>query len=293
MAPIPPGRAALRTAPLVLVVSLGLGGLLASQGDLRPAVAATVVTAAAMAVVIGQAPARLAWRLQEFAGQVPGEPDAAIAGHGEQTLEWPDLGLTVEGNVHRYRLQDFGVQVGPTHRYLSAGRPREAARTALDELGEPPALTDPSDRLPSCYPRLAGLKFGFLVAVLAGMAIGLGGPILARGVYPLWWWALAPLVGGLAGSLRWLGLVHVRRAVRSLAAALQYGGVELERIDRTAGWLRLEFTAHTTVGDVPIRCIAVPYGPMTAAHPTDPDETVSTRLPDPMPIAERTGGWRR
>lgn len=293
MAPIPPGRAAARTAPVVLVVSLALGGLLYLQGDPRPAIAATLVCVVVMGVVVGQAPARLAWRLGEFASQVPGEPDATVAWRGEQTLEWPDLGLTVEGNIHRYRLQDFAVHTGDDVRYLAATRPREAARTALEELGEAPAFAGPDDRLPSLYPRLAGLLTGFLGAVLAGIAVGLGGPVVAGGVHPLWWWTVIPAVGVLAGGTRWLGLAHARRCYRGVADDLYERGVEVDRMDRTGGRIRIAVTVHTDVGGVPTRCVAVPYGLITATDPTDPDEAVAGRLPDPTPLADGIAQWRR
>lgn len=292
MAPVSPGRTLVRTLPLVAVISLVFGGFLWLQGDPRAAVVATLVTGVAMGFVFGQAPARLAWRLQEFANQVPGDPDATVAWHGEQTLEWPNRELTVEGNIHRYRLQDFAVHVGSSTRYLSATRPREAARTALEELGEDPALDDPSDRLPSLYPRLAGLKIGFLASVLAAIAVGLGGPVVAGGVYPLYWWVLIPAAGVLAGLGRWLGLAHTQQAFRSLAEELRYGGVEVGTIDRIGGWIRLEFVVHTSRGSVPVGCLAVPFGPITADHPTDPDDSVSTRLPNSTPIADRVARWR-
>lgn len=293
MATISPVRAAARPLPFVLAVSLLLGGALGLDGDPLPAVAATVVCAVVMGAVVGQAPARLARRLDEFAGQVPGEPEVSIAWHGAGTLEWPDLGLTVEGNVHRYRLQDVTVHVGQETRFPSATRPREAARAALDELGEEPALAGPEDRLPSLYPREAGLLTGVLAAVLAGSAVGLGGPLVAGGVYPLWWWWLVPVAGVVAGLVRWLGLAHVRRALRSLAAELGYAGTEVGTVDRTGGRLRLTFAVRTTDGSVPVRCLAVPYGRMTATHPTDSGENASTRLPDPGPMADRIATWRR
>jgi len=295
MATISPGRAVVRTTPLVAVVALGLGGLVrVNGGPPRPAIAATVATALVMSVAIGQAPARLAWRLEEFADQVPGEPEADVAWHGEQRLEWPELGLTVEGNIYRYGLQDFAVHVGSTTRYLSPARPREAARTALEELGERPALDDVSDRLPSIYPRLAGLKTGALAAFLAAIAVGLGGPLVAGGVYPLWWWWwLVPVGGVVFGGARWLGLAHVRRGCRTLAEELSYAGVEPGTMDRTGGRLRLSFEFDTTGGSVPVRCLAVPYGTMTATRPVDGDETVSTRLPDPGAVVDRVATWRR
>ncbi|PSQ17050.1 hypothetical protein BRD02_03950 [Halobacteriales archaeon QS_8_69_73] len=55
------------------------GGLVRLNGDLRPAVAVTAATALVMSVALGPAPARLAFRLETFAGQVPGEPEATVA----------------------------------------------------------------------------------------------------------------------------------------------------------------------------------------------------------------------
>ena len=64
---------------LVAAVAAGLGGLVQLNGYLRPAVAVTAVTVPVMSVALEQAPARLAFRLEAFAGQVPGEPEATVA----------------------------------------------------------------------------------------------------------------------------------------------------------------------------------------------------------------------
>ena len=155
MGVIPPSRVAIRTMPFVLVVAVALGSLVWLNDEFIPALVATAAVVVVMGPVIAHAPARFARQLEEFADQVPGEPGAGLAWHGEQTLEWPDLELVVEGQFHRYRLQDFLVHADSTTRFLSSSRPREAARRALDELGVEPALDDDSDRLPSLYPRIA------------------------------------------------------------------------------------------------------------------------------------------
>ena len=294
MAPIPPSRVAVRTIPFVLVVAAALGSLVWLNGEFLPALVATAAVVLVMGPVIAQAPARLAWRLEEFAEQVPAEPDAALAWHGEQTLEWPDLELVVEGQFHRYRLQDFVVHADGTTRFLSSSRPREAARRALDELGVEPALDDDSDRLPSLYPRIAGVKTGLLAAFLTAVAVGLGAPLVAGGVYPLWWWALVPVVGLTVGGARWLGLVHAGRACATLVEELRYGsGLEVETVDRTDGWVRIDVVVHTGSGSVSTTCLAVPWGRLTARSPTDPRDTVSARLPDAGSIAGRIGEWLR
>jgi hypothetical protein len=292
MAPIPPSRVAVRTIPFVLVVAAALGSLVWLNGEFLPALVATAAVVVVMGPVIAQAPARLAWRLEEFADQVPGEPEAALAWHGEQTLEWPDLELVVEGQFHRYRLQDFVVHADGTTRFLSSSRPREAARRALDELGVEPALDDDSDRLPSLYPRIAGAKTGGLAAFLTAVAVGLGGPLVAGGVYPLWWWALVPVVGLTVGGARWLGLVHARRACATLVEELRYGsGLEVETVDRTDGWVRIDVVVHTGSGSVSTTAVAVPWGRLTARNPADTEDTVSARLPDSGPVADRIGAW--
>ena len=64
---------------LVAAVAVGPGGLVRPNGDLRPAVVVTAATVPVMSVTLGQAAARLAFRLETFAGQVPGEPEATVA----------------------------------------------------------------------------------------------------------------------------------------------------------------------------------------------------------------------
>ena len=292
MAPIPPSRAAVRTIPFVLVVAAALGSLVWLNGEFLPALVATAAVVVVMGPVIAQAPARLAWRLEEFADQVPGEPEASLAWHGEQTLEWPDLELVVEGQFHRYRLQDFVIHADGTTRFLSSSRPREAARRALDELGVEPALDDDSDRLPSLYPRIAGVKTGGLAAFLTAVAVWLGRPLVAGGVYPLWWWALVPVVGLTVWGARWLGLVHALRGYATLVEELRYGsGLEVETVDRTDGWVRIDIVVHTGSGSVSTTAVAVPWGRLTARNPADTEDTVSTRLPDSGPVADRIGAW--
>ena len=292
MAPIPPSRVAVRTIPFVLVVAAALGSLVWLNGEFLPALVATAAVVVVMGPVIAQAPARLAWRLEEFADQVPGEPEASLAWHGEQTLEWPDLELVVEGQFHRYRLQDFVVHADGTTRFLSSSRPREAARRALDELGVEPALDDDSDRLPSLYPRIAGVKTGLLAAFLTAVAVGVGGPLVAGGAYPLWWWAPVPVVGLTVGGARWLGLVHAGRACATLVEELRYGsGLEVETIDRTDGRVGIDVVVHTGTGSVSTTAVAVPWGRLTARNPADTEDTVSARLPDSGPVADRIGVW--
>jgi hypothetical protein len=294
MAPIPPSRVAVRTIPFVLVVAAALGSLVWLNGEFLPALAATAAVVVVMTPAIAQAPARLAWRLEEFAVQVPGEPEASLAWHGEQTLEWPDLELVVEGQFHRYRLQDFVVHADGTTRFLSSSRPREAARHALEELDVDPALEDDRDRLPSFYPRIAGVKTGLLAAFLAAISVGLGSPLVAGGVYPQWWWALVPIVGVAVGGARWLGLAHARRAYATLLEELRYGsGLEVETLDRTGGRVRIDVVVHTGGGSVSTTCVAIPWGRLTAQRPNSPEDTVSSRLPDPAPVPDRIGPWLR
>ena len=294
MAPIPPSRVAVRTIPFVLVVAAALGSLVWLNGEFLPALVATAAVVVVMGPVIAQAPARLAWRLEEFADQVPGEPEASLAWHGEQTLEWPDLELVVEGQFHRYRLQDFVVHADGTTRFLSSSRPREAARRALDELGVEPALDDDSDRLPSLYPRIAGVKTGGLAAFLTAVAVGVGEPLVAGGVYPLWWWAPVPIVGLAFGLARWLGLTHARRGYATLVEELRYGsGLEVETVDRTDGRVRIDVVVHTGSGSVSTTAVAVPWGRLTARNPADTEDTISARLPDAGPIDDQIGAWLR
>ena len=135
---------------------------------------------------------------------------------------------------------------------------------------------------------------GLLAAFLTAVAVGLGGPFVAGGVYPLWWWALVPTVGLTVGGARWLGLTHARRGYATLVEELRYGsGLEVETVDRTDGRVRIDVVVHTGTGSVSTTAVALPRGQLTARNPADTEDTVSTRLPDSGPVADRIGDWLR
>lgn len=234
--------------------------LWASSGEV---VAGIVVATATVLVLLPaqlQAAARLSWRLREFAEQVPGEPTATETFLGDQALHWPELGLTVRGGTHRFRVTGLVAETDDRRWSLQLGRPREGARRVLEAIDREPTFEGLGDRLPSLYPRLSGMKVGAIATLLVLVGIALLGPILAAGRYPLRWLAVGPLAGILVGWVRWSTIAGVRRALADLIDGLSAGGVRVETVDRLGGLVRLRFVAKTAAGPALVRCVAVPRG---------------------------------
>jgi len=214
----------------------------------------------------GQAALRLNWTLREFAGQIPGEPDATVSRLGDQSLRWPALDLAIEGATHRFRVRGPTVTVDGAERSVPSTRPREAAREVLDQLDREPAFEHRTDRLPSIYPRLSGLRVGIPLGAGALVVVALAGSRLATIAPPLLWLGGALGFGIVAGAIRWAGLARVRAGLLAFADGLADGGVTLERIDRREGGYRQQFAVRTPDGTVTLRCGTLPGGRLHARH---------------------------
>lgn len=236
--------------------------LWASSGGVVAGIAVATVTILVLLPAQLQAAYRLSWRLREFAGQVPGEPTAEESFLGDQSLHWPELGLTVEGGIHRFRVTGLVAEADGKRWSVQLTRPREGARRVLHDLDREPSIGAPADRLPSIYPRLSGAKAGVLVAFVVLVAVALGAPILVAGSYPLWWLGAGPLAGTAVAVVRWSGLVDVRRAVADLVDGLSAGGVHVASVDRLGGLVRLRFVVKTSEGAALLHSVAVPRAPL-------------------------------
>lgn len=263
-------------------VMLALGGgtglvlgvvLRLDSGSLPAAVAVALVTALMLGGAELQAALRLNWALREFAGQVPGTPEASASPWGDQRVEWPDLGLAASGETHRFRVLGLDVETDGRGFGGSLHRPRETAREALAARGHAPAFDDPDDRLPSVYPRLSAIRVGVPVGaaalVLAALADLPASPTVAGGL---------PLgIVVLGGGVRWAGLAGVRRGLVALSAGLQEGGVAVEYVDLVGGLVAPAFAVHTDAGTAAVRCVAQPWGRLRA---TVGDQSVRGRVVD-------------
>lgn len=283
-----PWRASGGTLALFGGAAVVFGTLLWLQtGDALAGVAVgSVVVLFSLAEV--QAAFRLNRALQEFGGQVPGDPEADESNMGDQSVRWPDLGLAVEGWTHRFTVRGLEVTADGTYRDVSTWRPREGAREVLDDLGHEPSFDRFEERLPSIYPRVSALRVGVPAAVVAFVVVVFGGIPLVGGALPLWTYLLAPAAGALAAWVRWSGLASVRRALVALADGLHEGGVELERIDLLEGVLRPEFAVRTTHGTATLRCVAHPWGRLRVAHLNREREA---RLPAAAAVGRDLAGW--
>lgn len=237
-----------------------------NTGELLAGVVVATATVLVLFPAELQAASRLSWRLGEFAGQGPGAPAPEVSWWGDQSIHWPDLGLTVEGGVHRFRIAGLVARADGRTWDVQLSRPREGARRVLEDLGAEPAFEGSGDRLPSVYPRLSGLKAGVLATFVAAVAVGLGGPIVAGGTYPLPWLGLPIAAGVLVGGLRWYGLRHARTTVRALCRGLSQGGLRVERVDRLEGLLQLTFAVGTPAGAGVVRSGAFPRGRLAVSY---------------------------
>lgn len=277
----------------VLFALLGVGFAVVLWANSRGLVAGVAVAVATIAVVYPaylQAAYRLSWALGEFAGQVPGEPEPAESVHGDQSLRWPDLGLSVEGGTHKFRVTGLVAEADGREWTVAVSRPREGARRVLESLDRQPAFDRFEDRLPSIYPRLSALKVAVPTTFLGLVAVALGGPLLAGDGYPRWWLVVGALAGVLVGAVRWNGLVGVRRALVDLGDGLHDAGVELDRIDRIEGHVRLQFAIHTGQGTTTLRCVALPGGRLTVGHG---DRERAARFDDARALGRGVGEWLR
>lgn len=266
-----PWRASAGAFALSVVVGVGFVVLIWRGGG---NLAAGVFAGASSLLVVSlgelQAQYRLSHVLGEFAGQVPGEPEAESSWSGDQAVRWPDLGLAASGWTHRFTLRGLEVEVDDRVRYESVRRPREAARAALADRDRRPT----GSRLPSVYPRLSALRVGPPVvlggAVLLVFGLALGPVVRTVGA--------TVLVGGLVlGVGRWAGLVRTRTGLASFAEGLEAGGVEVEHVDLVGGVFAPGFEVVTGSGRVPVRCVAHPWGRLRV---TVGDRTVEGRLHD-------------
>lgn len=272
---------ALTGVVLGVILSLREGGPLAGV-----AVAGATVLVVYPAYL--QAAYRLSWALGEFAGQVPGEPEPEESLMGDQSLRWPDLGLSVEGGTHRFRVTGLVAEADGRVWDVSPSRPREGARRVLEALDREPAFDSFADRLPSVYPGLSALKAGVWVTFVGLVAVALGGPVVAGGTYPLWWLAAAVLAGVLAAAVRWAGLAGVREALVAFGDGLHEGGVELDRIDCIDGWVRLQFAVHAELGTVRLRCLGLPGGRLSVTHD---DRERTARRDDAGEVGRAVASW--
>lgn len=262
-----PWRASAGSFLLYVLAGVVFAGLLwAESGELLAGVVVAAVTILLLFPAELQAASRLSWRLEEFARQVPGEPEPEESFWGDQSLHWPDLGLTVEGGTHRFRITGLVAEAEGRTWDVQFSRPREGARRVLAALGREPAFDGADDRFPSVYPRLSGLKAGLVTAFVAAVTVGLGGPIVAGGSYPLWWLGLPLAAGALVGGVRWAGLRSAQTAVRGVCRGLSEGGIRHERVDRIEGLIRLTFAVRTPEGTGIVRCDAVPGGRLAVSH---------------------------
>jgi hypothetical protein len=265
-----PWRAAACSVGLYALAGVGFAAVLwVNTGEVLAGVAVGLVTTGLLATAEFQAAARLSWRLSEFAGQVPGEPESQVSVWGDQSLHWPALGLTVQGGTHRFLITGLVAEAEGRTWDVQFSRPRESARRVLADLGREPAFEGFDDRFPSVYPRLSGLKAGAVATLLGVLAVAIGGPAVAGGTYPAWWLASPLAAGVLVGGLRWAGLRSARAAVRAVCQGLRQGGIRVGSVDRIEGLVRLQFVVHTPEGTGVLRCDAVPGGRLAVSHGDD------------------------
>lgn len=291
MATTSPWRASSGVFVLFLVAGAGFGAVLwLGAGEPIAGLAVGVVTVLLIYPAELQAAFRLSWALREFAGQVPGEPVAEESRMGDQSLRWADLGLSVEGGTHRFRVTGLVAEAQAEGRTwdVRVSRPREGARRVLEDLDCEPAFDGVDERLPSVYPRLSAAKVGALVTFLGLVGVGLGGPVLAGGVYPLWWLWVGPVAGLLAAGLRWAGLAGVRRALVALVEGLHESGVEFDRIDRLEGLLRLQFALRTPRGTATVTAFALPGGRLVVGQG---DREREVRFGDARAVGRDLATW--
>lgn len=289
MAKPSPWRASAGMFVLFALLGVGLGFVLwANSRGLVAGAAVAVMTVAVVYPAYLQAAYRLSWALGEFAGQVPGEPEPEESLGGDQSLRWPDLGLSVEGGTRQFRVTGLVAAADGREWNLSVSRPREGARRVLERLDRQPTFDQFEDRLPSLYPRLSALKVALPTAFLGLVAVSLGGSELAGGGYPRWWLGIGALAGVLVGAVRWAGLARVRRALVDLGDGLHEAGVELDHIDRIEGLVRLQFAIHTAQGTATLRCVALPSGRLTVSHG---DRERAARFDAARAAGREVGAW--
>jgi len=262
-----PWRASVGTVGMLLATGSVFGLLVwADFGDRLGFLAGLLVVAPLILAELWAAFA-LTHRLGEFAGQIPGEPDAEASIWGDQRLHWPALGLSVAGSTRRFRVRSPHVEFddGSDHMTVPAAKPREIAREALARLDRAPALASRADRFPSPPPRWTSVWTGVVATGVVTLALFGLVAVIGPDAFALEMLGMLAL-GPLAGVVRWVGLSRVRIALDDLVDGLEAAGVPLVRIDRQEGGFRPVYAVRTPQGTVTMQCLTLPRGKLSVSH---------------------------